>query len=171
MSRRVGIQTLLEGWAADVPHVEIDGLCLEAGCAREGQAYVHTGPGHMDENAAGDARVVICDHRTDLNGAAIRSILVPDLERRVSELAARFYRHPAEQLKIAGIAGKQGRTAVAHYIAQSWRRVNGSAGVVGNAGDGHPSDALSLHKLLAACLDLLLGQSSSSSYTRSTPRT
>ena len=98
MSCRAGIPTLLEGWVADAPRIEIEGLCFEAGRARAGEAYVHTGAGHMDEYLPGDAQVVICDGKTDLNGAAFRAIHVPGLDKRTNELAARFYRHPAQKI-------------------------------------------------------------------------
>ncbi len=62
---------------------------------------------------------------------------------------------------IAGVTGTNGKTSVAHFLAQSWQRVYGHAGMVGTLGYGPVGelqsgarttpDALRLQQILAAC--------------------
>jgi len=87
---------------------------------------------------------------------------VVGLGHKLGELASRFYAAPSEQMTIAGVTGTNGKTSIAHFLAQSWQRVYGSAGMVGTLGYGPVSslqsglrttpDALHLQQVLAGCV-------------------
>ena len=65
-------------------------------------------------------------------------------------------------MTIAGVTGTNGKTSVAHFLAQSWQRVYGNAGMVGTLGYGSVGrlqrgafttpDALRLQHVLSDCL-------------------
>jgi UDP-N-acetylmuramoyl-L-alanyl-D-glutamate--2,6-diaminopimelate ligase len=69
---------------------------------------------------------------------------------------------PSEQMTIAGVTGTNGKTSITHFLAQSWQRVYGNAGMVGALGYGpvgqlesglHTTpDALRLQQVLADCM-------------------
>lgn len=164
MSRPVSIPILLEGWVENPPAVEIEGLCRDSHRVEPGQAFVHTGSGCPQQAAARGARVVIHGGGVDLSGLSIPDVELPGLGGRLSALAARFHRHPADQLKIAAVATGGKGDSVAHYIAQSWQRVYGDAGLMSREGHGPFSkqrrsigglmtDTLALQETLSDCLD------------------
>jgi UDP-N-acetylmuramoyl-L-alanyl-D-glutamate--2,6-diaminopimelate ligase len=162
VSRAVSLPVLLEGWVSDVPALEIDGLSCDAGEIEPGQAYVHDGTGSASQAELQGAAVIIHGVPEGLPGLGIPGVYVPDLAGRASELAARFYRHPAEQMNVAGIAATENGSPVAHYIAQSWQRVQGDAGLIGANGIGlfrslqqSPdglNNGLEIQRALGACL-------------------
>jgi UDP-N-acetylmuramoyl-L-alanyl-D-glutamate--2,6-diaminopimelate ligase len=65
-------------------------------------------------------------------------------------------------MTIAGVTGTNGKTSVAHFLAQSWQRVYGNAGMIGTLGYGSVGrlqrgvyttpDALRLQHVLSDCL-------------------
>ena len=88
--------------------------------------------------------------------------MVNGLGDKLGELASRYFGAPSEQMMIAGVTGTNGKTSVAHFLAQSWQRVYGNAGMVGTLGygpvghiqDGERTtpDAIRLQQVLANCL-------------------
>ncbi|HDK37450.1 MAG TPA: UDP-N-acetylmuramoyl-L-alanyl-D-glutamate--2,6-diaminopimelate ligase, partial [Thiolapillus brandeum] len=88
------------------------------------------------------------------------SILVADgLRPVVSEIAAKFFGHPAQGMRIAGVTGTNGKTSVSLFLAQAlpetWR-----CAVTGTTGNGFPGslepathttpDAVEAQRILAA---------------------
>jgi UDP-N-acetylmuramoyl-L-alanyl-D-glutamate--2,6-diaminopimelate ligase len=163
------VQTLLEGWCENVPDLTIEGIELDSRRIRPGQAFIAVaganthGIAHAGEALARGARVVIHDGLADLPALDIPAVAVPELGPRLSALAARFYHHPSSHLTVAGVTGTNGKTSTAHYIAQSWQRAEGRAGIIGTIGFGplrslRPAsmttpDPLSLQAMLSECLD------------------
>jgi UDP-N-acetylmuramoyl-L-alanyl-D-glutamate--2,6-diaminopimelate ligase len=92
----------------------------------------------------------------------VPSIKITDLGLKLGELASRFHAAPSEQMTIAGVTGTNGKTSVAHFLAQSWQRVYGDAGMLGTLGYGRVGalksavrttpDPLRIQKVLADCL-------------------
>lgn len=174
MSHAISIGTLLEGWcefapgAAD-PALRIGGLGLDAASIAPGHAFVAIAgaAGHgmhaAAEAAARGAAVVLHDGLAPPRGLAIPDLVLPGLGARLAELGARFHRHPAEQLTLAGVAGHRGKTSVTHFIAQSWQRGTGDAGTVSDLGCGPlrgaavrrsvALDGLALQGVLADCAE------------------
>lgn len=85
-------------------------------------------------------------------------IAVPGLRRQAGEIAARFFGQAAMAMRIAGVTGTNGKTSVAHFLAQALgSRV--PTGVIGTVGNGFPNklepashttpDAVQLHSMLA----------------------
>lgn len=67
---------------------------------------------------------------------AIPVIAVKDLSLHLSEIASRFYNRPSEELHVIGVTGTNGKTSVAHYLAQ----VLDASGVIGTLGNGRLDD-------------------------------
>jgi UDP-N-acetylmuramoyl-L-alanyl-D-glutamate--2,6-diaminopimelate ligase len=85
-------------------------------------------------------------------------LAVPELARRASALAGRFYGQPADHLRLIGVTGTNGKTSVSQYLAQALAPQR-RCGVLGTVGYGFPGallpashttpDAVRLQALLA----------------------
>ncbi len=63
---------------------------------------------------------------------------VPGLRSRIGEIAAHVYGDPSRSLHMVGITGTNGKTSVAHWVAQALTRLGRKTAVVGTAGNGFP---------------------------------
>ena len=161
------LQELLVGWLVNAPDVRLTGISLDNRNIEVGDAFVAVqgqvshGLDYARAAVTAGAVTVIHDGLQSLPELAVPSVVVTDLGNKLGELASRFYAAPSEQMTIAGITGTNGKTSVAHFLAQSWERVYGNAGMVGTLGYGpvgqlHEGarttpDALRLQQVLAGC--------------------
>ncbi len=162
------LQELLEGWVGDAPAVELAGISLDNRNIEVGDAFVAVKGqmGHGLDNArsavAAGAVSVIHDGLKTVSDLAVPTVKVTGLGNKLGELASRFYAAPSEQMTIAGVTGTNGKTSVTHFLAQSWQRVYGCAGMVGTLGYGPAgqlqsgvrttADALRLQQVLTGCV-------------------
>jgi len=63
-------------------------------------------------------------------------VAVPDLGHRVGVIGDRFYGHPSRGLFVIGVTGTDGKTSVAHFIAQALNSGDRRCGVIGTLGYG-----------------------------------
>jgi UDP-N-acetylmuramoyl-L-alanyl-D-glutamate--2,6-diaminopimelate ligase len=159
---------LLEGWVNDVPEVPLSGISLDNRTVRAGEAFIAVqgqvghGLDYARSAVAAGAAVVIHDGLQAQPELGVPSVMVHDLGHKLGELASRYYSAPSELMNIAAVTGTNGKTSVAHYLAQSWQRVYGNAGLVGTlgygpvgqllSGDGSTPDALGLQQILSDCV-------------------
>ena len=160
---------LLEGWVDGVPDVQISGLSLDNRKINKGDAFVAVqgmvghGLDYAVSAVAGGAVAVIHDGLKAVPDLGVPTIKVASLGHKLGELASRFCAAPSEQMTIAGVTGTNGKTSVAHFLAQSWERAYGRAGMVGTLGYGPVGelkcgarttpDAPRLQQVLADCLN------------------
>ncbi len=84
---------------------------------------------------------------------------VEDLRNRVGEIASQVYDRPSESLHMIGVTGTNGKTSVAHWIAQCLTREGRKTALLGTLGNGFPGslnpsanttpDAIELQQALA----------------------
>lgn len=169
MSCPMSLQTLLEGWCEPVPDIVITGIALDSRRVSAGDAFFAVagatthGMAHAAQARARGAVVVIHDGKAGLPALDVPFVQVPGLGRLMSAIGARFYHSPSDHLLIAGVTGTNGKTSTAHYIAQSWQRTGGDAGIIGTIGYGplgalKPADMttpdpVSLQAMLSDCID------------------
>lgn len=119
---------------------------------------------HFDEARERGAAAVLAepganwDHeRIAALGKDLKVLAMPGLRRQAGEIAARFFGQAAHSMRIVGVTGTNGKTSVAHFLAQalSTRVPTAVLGTVGNGfpGDLRPSshttlDAINLHATL-----------------------
>lgn len=87
-----------------------------------------------------------------------RQIIVDDSRKALALIAANFYENPANQLKLIGITGTNGKTSTTFFIKQILESLNHKCGIIGtiqnNSGEGDESSSLTtpepmeLHRLL-----------------------
>ncbi|MHB1186168.1 UDP-N-acetylmuramoyl-L-alanyl-D-glutamate--2,6-diaminopimelate ligase [Thiobacillus sp.] len=84
---------------------------------------------------------------------------VVGLKIRIGEIAAHVYGEPSRALHMVGVTGTNGKTSVAHWIAQSLSQLGRKTAVIGTVGNGVPGaltpalnttpDAIELQQRLA----------------------
>jgi UDP-N-acetylmuramoyl-L-alanyl-D-glutamate--2,6-diaminopimelate ligase len=84
---------------------------------------------------------------------------VVDLKTRIGEIAAHVYGEPSRALHMVGITGTNGKTSVAHWVAQALSQQGRKTAIIGTAGNGFPGtltpalnttpDAIELQQRLA----------------------
>ena len=138
----MGLNELLEGWVDEAPATRLTGIGLDNRETQPGDAFVAVkgqvshGLDFARAAVASGAKAVIHDGLQEVGDLGVPAIKVEGLGDKLGELASRFYSAPSEQMNIAGVTGTNGKTSVAHFLAQSWQRVYGNAGMVGTLGYG-----------------------------------
>jgi len=162
------LHELLQGWVDSAPAVQFTGICLDNRSIERGEVFVAVqgqfghGLDYARPAIAAGAVAVIHDGLRPLPELAVPAVKVNCLGDKLGELASRYYGAPSEQMMIAGVTGTNGKTSVAHFLAQSWQGVYGNAGMVGTLGYGPVGhlqsgerttpDAIRLQQVLADCL-------------------
>jgi UDP-N-acetylmuramoyl-L-alanyl-D-glutamate--2,6-diaminopimelate ligase len=165
----MSLRMLLEGWLTGPPDIMVAGLELDSRQLEQGQAFVAVqgsrshGMDHAMEAADKGAVAIIHDGRRENPGVDIPCVAVPGLAGKLGDLASRFWAAPSDLITLAGVTGTNGKSSVAHFLAQSWQRVYGVSGIVGTLGHGPlgnlsaadriTPDILRLNEILADCLD------------------
>ncbi len=125
------------------------------GTARDGRDFI---PQAISRGAAGvlwEARDYVWDPAWRVANAA-----VDRLKEKVGAIAAQVYGEPSRALRLIGVTGTNGKTSVAHWIAQALSRLGERAALMGTVGNGFPGqlapagnttpDAVELQKALAS---------------------
>lgn len=127
-----------------IPDISVNNLSIDSRHISSGDVFVAL-PGiqsHGLEFAAqaqaNGAVAILSDQAesTELHSFDCPLILIPGLNRRQAELASRFYGAPDDDMHLVGITGTNGKTSVAHFIAQAWKLWRGKAGLIGTLGAG-----------------------------------
>ncbi|MBW8369493.1 MAG: UDP-N-acetylmuramoyl-L-alanyl-D-glutamate--2,6-diaminopimelate ligase [Thiobacillus sp.] len=90
---------------------------------------------------------------------AIPNAGVVGLKTRIGEIAAHVYGEPSRALHMVGVTGTNGKTSVAHWVAQAFSQLGRKTAVIGTVGNGFPGaltpalnttpDAIELQQRLA----------------------
>lgn len=95
---------------------------------------------------------------------SVTKVIVPDTRRALAMMACEFYGHPSREMVLVGITGTNGKTTVAHLVADLLREAGyKSVGIIGTLGakaektyydTGRTTpESLDLQRLLADFLD------------------
>ncbi len=138
------LRQLLEG-IADAPAVGIDGIASDSRKLAPGYAFLacrgaqHHGLDFLDAALAAGVAAVVWDRDTALAVPAISgafSVPVAGLERRLGDIADRWFGAPSGQLRVSAVTGTNGKTTVAYLVAQCMRRLGKPCGYLGTLGAG-----------------------------------
>jgi len=165
----MSLRMLLEGWLPDPPDIVVAGLELDSRHVEPGHAFIAVqgsqehGFDHATQAVEKGCVAIIHDGIRPEPDVDVPCVAVPELDEKLGELASRFWAAPSDLMTIAGVTGTNGKTSVAHFLAQSWQRVYGLSGMIGTLGYGSMSDlhtadrttpdVLKLNEMLARCLD------------------
>lgn len=146
---------------ADLAALPVNRLCLDSRDVQAGDVFIAMagtatdGRQFVADAFARGAVAALVEHDSD----AARVIVVPQLRRRVSALAAKLYGDASAQLPLYGVTGTNGKTTTAQLLAAALTRLVGPSFVLGTLGYGlhgalqpgrHTTpDAIAMQRLLA----------------------
>ncbi len=125
-SRRLGAGGLFLACRGSAAH----GLDFAKGACARGAAAIAAEPGarwNLPAMAALAMRL------------GVPVIPVPDLGRKASALADRFFGQPSAAMEVIGVTGTNGKTSVTHYLAQALG-AELKCGIIGTLGVGFPGE-------------------------------
>jgi UDP-N-acetylmuramoyl-L-alanyl-D-glutamate--2,6-diaminopimelate ligase len=169
MTYGMSLRALLGTWVAACPEVAIAGLSQDSRTIRPGDAFVAVqgAGGHGMEHAGQAVRkgavAVICDEFASPGSLDVPVVRIEGLRECMGEIAARFWAAPSDLMTVAGVTGTNGKTSVAHFLAQAWQQTGGAGGLIGTlgygalgelqGGDRTTPDVFRLNEILAGLLD------------------
>lgn len=113
-----------DGFVACVGHKQ-DGRQFIANAIAQGASLVVCAAESLDE-----ASISLCKEKD------ITCILVPELNQRLSELAAMVYKHPTRELMTVGVTGTNGKSSCVQMLAQALHLLEGCCWSLGTLGCG-----------------------------------
>lgn len=151
------LNVLLDGFVApellvSCNDIEIGGLAIDSRKVKKNdlffarQGELAHGLMFADEAIKNGAVAVLWDECQDCEetiskiSQQVASLQCENLLMKMGEIADRFYRHPSAQLKVIGVTGTNGKTSIAHFIAQCMDAENARCGVLGTLGNGFLGD-------------------------------
>ncbi|WP_417656469.1 UDP-N-acetylmuramoyl-L-alanyl-D-glutamate--2,6-diaminopimelate ligase [Pseudidiomarina aestuarii] len=142
----IKLSHLLPNYPLPLPEVPVTGLKLDSRQVAGGDVFVAV-PGYQSDgrqfiDAALDAGAIAVLAESDSYGIEQRGsaivIEVPQLKNELSFIAARFYQQPAQQMRVIGVTGTNGKTSVTYIVAQLLEALGEKSGVIGTTGSGFP---------------------------------
>jgi UDP-N-acetylmuramoyl-L-alanyl-D-glutamate--2,6-diaminopimelate ligase len=101
-------------------------------CAYQGK----TGDGHDYIQAAVERGAALILSEKSTKKFSVPVLVITDLTKYLSRLAAWFYDQPSQKLKIIGVTGTNGKTSTTHYLVQFLYLLGHKVGVIGTVGNG-----------------------------------
>jgi UDP-N-acetylmuramoyl-L-alanyl-D-glutamate--2,6-diaminopimelate ligase len=124
------------------------------GESRDGRDFIAQAVAQRVDGVLWEADRYQWDPALDLPNAGVAG-----LKSRIGEIAAHIYGEPSRALHMVGVTGTNGKTSVAHWIAQSLSQTGRKTAVIGTVGNGFPGtltpalnttpDAIELQRRLA----------------------
>lgn len=103
------------------------------GEARDGRDFIAQAVARRVDGVLWEADHYQWDPALDIPNAG-----VVGLKTRIGEIAAHVYGEPSHALHMVGVTGTNGKTSVAHWVAQAFTQLGRKAAVVGTVGNGFP---------------------------------
>jgi UDP-N-acetylmuramoyl-L-alanyl-D-glutamate--2,6-diaminopimelate ligase len=135
----VNLRELLAG-LVDAPAIDTRALVLDSRQVSAGDLFValrgdrHDGHEYVGDAVSRGAVAVLAER--PVPGVSIPVVVVPALRDRLAALAARYFGEPGRALYCVGVTGTNGKTSIAHYLADLATRLDRPAGYVGTIGWG-----------------------------------
>lgn len=177
----IRMSVLLEGFVADevlasCGEMQVNGIVLDHRKVNPGDMFIaHQGlSSHglrfAEDAVAKGASVVLwdemcegCDEIVSRLSEKVLCIQCQNLKQNSGIIASRFYGFPSRDMNVIGVTGTDGKTSIAHFIAQCLDSYDVHCGVMGTLGNGfihdlHPTglttaDALQVQRSLAGIRD------------------
>ena len=140
LQKPAGAQEAKESGAADkdiaekdIPAIVFDNRKVTEGClfvCVKGMKY--DSHEHVEEIAAAGAKVIVVEQEITLPAYPEVTVLKVDSTRyAMAFIAAAWYHHPAEKMKIIGITGTKGKTTTTYLVKSILENAGHKVGLVG----------------------------------------
>lgn len=116
--------------------LEVNTIVFDSRKVVEGTLFVAQKGVHVDGHqyiakaVALGANVIVCQQLPEEVFSSIVYIIVKDANIALAKLAANFYEHPSEKLKLVGVTGTNGKTTVASLLYQLFRLLGYKTGLL-----------------------------------------
>jgi len=121
--------------AAERTAPTITGVAYDSRAVQRGNVFVALKGVHADgvvfarQAVERGAAAVVAEQQ--IPGLGVPLLQVADARLALAELAADFYGHPSERLRVVGITGTNGKTTTAHLVASVFDAAGMKCGVIG----------------------------------------
>lgn len=140
-------------WLAIDPLITGRSICIDSRKIKPGDVFFafpgeHTdGREHIPDALTRGAAAVLWDTEANFEwspeyekrGKHIPNLGITHLRHQTGIIASHIFGNPSKQLKITGVTGTNGKTSVAHWLAQAFTLLGQSCGFMGTIGNGFPS--------------------------------
>ena len=144
---KIWLSTLLES-IIPIPSqadLSITGLALDSRLVQQGDLFFACqgtnldGSQFIDDAIKNGASAVLTDNEV-VEPKAIPIYSIPNLTKKIGEIAARFFNFPSKKMRMIGITGTNGKTSCSYFIASALQKVSMPCGVIGTLGNGMYGD-------------------------------
>ncbi len=135
----IALRTLVPN-LADVPELQVDNLTIDSRQVTNGTLFIAlkgtSNDGHDFIDAAVAKGAVAVFAQREVGDCRVPVVVINDLAARVSQIAGEFFGHPSRALQCVAVTGTNGKTSVAHFVAELASRIGANAGFLGTTGWG-----------------------------------
>lgn len=137
------LAALLHGYV-DAPPLPISGIASDSRAVRPGylflacQGLTHHGVDYVAAAENAGAAAIAFDSTTadTPDDVGVPLFAIEHLDRKLGEIANRYYRYPSRHLGVFGVTGTNGKTTVAWLLAQCLELLGKPCGYIGTLGHG-----------------------------------
>lgn len=139
----VHLQDLVpEARQTNIANAMVTGLQVDSRKVQPGDCFLafpgHTVDGreYIKDALARGAVVVVAEAQGLQQESELPIVAVDNLQRRLGEIAGRFYRDPSSAMSVVAVTGTNGKTTVTQLVAHALVTLGRAAGVIGTLGNG-----------------------------------
>ena len=141
----MNVKTLLSGIQKTSYKFEVSGLSLNTQSLEKGDIFVaiqgtQKHGSEFVQNAIDKGCIAILVEDRDIQ-CSVPSIRIDNLSSYLSDLAQTFYQE-AQNIKLIGVTGTNGKTSVSLFISQLLKALNVRTGVIGTLGISHSDNKI-----------------------------
>jgi UDP-N-acetylmuramoyl-L-alanyl-D-glutamate--2,6-diaminopimelate ligase len=154
------LKSILKYIEIDAPSQLVNHLRLDSRDVNPGDVFVAI-KGHALDGGQFIAKAiekgavaVIADRLCEFDVAFEPLYLVSELDKKLAELASRFYDKPSHNLDLIGVTGTNGKSTTTAMIAHLAQYCNTQSAIIGTLGFGHPDNLTPLINTTPSAVDL-----------------
>ena len=116
--------------------IQVSDICFDSRKVEPGCLFVAIRGGHVDGHdfimqAFHDGAIaIICEEFPEQQSDEITYVKVADTSLALGQIAANFYDHPSEKMKVIGVTGTNGKTTIATLLYNLFRSLGYKAGLI-----------------------------------------
>jgi len=124
----------------DIPELQVDALAIDSRRVTQGALFIALAGAEADghdyiDAAIANGAVAVFAQRAVVD-CSVPVVVLRDLAARVSQIAGEFFGHPSRKLSCVAVTGTNGKTSVAHFVAELAHRLGVKSGFLGTTGWG-----------------------------------
>jgi UDP-N-acetylmuramoyl-L-alanyl-D-glutamate--2,6-diaminopimelate ligase len=116
--------------------IQVNDICFDSRKVEPGSLFVAIRGGHFDGHdyimqAFHDGAVaIICEEFPEKQSDEITYVKVADSSLALGQIAANFFDHPSEKMKVIGVTGTNGKTTIATLLFNLFRSLGHRVGLI-----------------------------------------